>query len=151
MSKVKCSLAVIYDYSETASKTKTVDLVIVSEGYTASEMDQFTQDVNAVHAGLFSADPFLEYARYFNVWKVEVSSNESGADHPDQTPPLMRDTAFDASYRGRALTINERKVTRAIGSLPPVARDSVVVLVNDPAHGGSDHRPWRLFRRSRPS
>ena len=50
-------------------------------------MGKFTQDVNAVHAGLFSEDPFLEYARYFNVWRVEVSSNESGADHPEQTPP----------------------------------------------------------------
>ena len=126
--------------SITGDSSNRVDLVIVSEGYTASEMDQFNQDVNAVHAGLFSEDPFLEYAHYFNVWKVEVSSNESGADHPDQTPPLMRDTTFDASYRGRNLTINERKVLRATGSLPPVARDSVLVLVNDPQHGGSAGR-----------
>ena len=126
--------------SITGDSSNRVDLVIVSEGYTASEMDQFNQDVNAVHAGLFSEDPFLEYAHYFNVWKVEVSSNESGADHPEQTPPLMRDTAFDASFSGRSILVNERKVFRAIGGLPPVARDSVVVLVNDPAYGGSGGR-----------
>ena len=126
--------------SITGDSSNRVDLVIVSEGYTASEMGKFTQDVNAVHAGLFSEDPFLEYARYFNVWRVEVSSNESGADHPEQTPPLMRDTAFDASFSGRSILVNERKVFRAIGGLPPVARDSVVVLVNDPAYGGSGGR-----------
>ena len=129
--------------SITGDSSNRVDLVIVSEGYTASEMDKFNQDVNAVHTGLFSEDPFLEYARYFNVWKVEVSSNESGADYPSQQPPLMRDTAFDASFSGRAgrvLTTNERKVFRAIGGLPPVARDSVVVLVNDPRPGASAGR-----------
>ena len=126
--------------SITGDSSNRIDLVIVSEGYTASEMGKFTQDVNAVHAGLFSEDPFLEYARYFNVWRVEVSSNESGADHPEQTPPLMRDTAFDAAFRNRTIYANERKVFRAIGGLPPAARDSVVVLVNDPAHGGSAGR-----------
>ena len=129
--------------SITGDSSNRIDLVIVSEGYTASEMGKFTQDVNAVHAGLFSEDPFLEYARYFNVWKVEVSSNESGADHPEQTPPLMRDTAFDASFSARTgllAYINERKVFRAIGGLPPVARDSVVVLVNDPQPGGGAGR-----------
>ena len=126
--------------SITGDSSNRIDLVIVSEGYTASEMGKFTRDVNAVHAGLFSEDPFLEYARYFNVWRVEVSSNESGADHPEQTPPLMRDTAFDASFRNRTIYANERKVFRAIGGLPPAARDSVVVLVNDPAHGGSAGR-----------
>ena len=129
--------------SITGDSSNRVDLVIVSEGYTASEMDKFNQDVNTVHTGLFSEDPFLEYARYFNVWKVEVPSNESGADYPSQQPPLMRDTAFDASFSGRAargLTTNERKVFRAIGGLPPVARDSVVVLVNDPRPGASAGR-----------
>ena len=125
--------------SITGDSSNRIDLVIVSEGYTASEMGKFTQDVNAMHAGLFSEDPFLEYARYFNVWKVEVPSNESGADHPAQTPPLMRDTAFDARV-GRVTYVNERKVFRAIGGLPPVARDSVVVLVNDPASGGGAGR-----------
>ena len=126
--------------SITGDSSNRIDLVIVSEGYTASEMGKFTQDVNAVNAGLFSEDPFLEYARYFNVWRVEVSSNESGADHPEQTPPLMRDTAFDAAFRNRTIYANERKVFRAIGGLPPAARDGVVVLVNDPAHGGSAGR-----------
>ena len=125
--------------SITGDSSNRIDLVIVSEGYTASEMGKFTQDVNAMYAGLFSEDPFLEYARYFNVWKVEVPSNESGADHPEQTPPLMRDTAFDARV-GRVTYVNERKVFRAIGGLPPVARDSVVVLVNDPARGGGAGR-----------
>ena len=129
--------------SITGDSSNRIDLVIVSEGYTASEMGKFTQDVNAVHAGLFSEDPFLEYARYFNVWRVEVPSNESGADHPAQTPPLMRDTAFDASFSdrtGRLIYVNERKVFRAVGGLPPVARDSVAVLVNDSQPGGGAGR-----------
>ncbi len=121
--------------SITGDSSNRIDLVIVSEAYTASQMDTFAKDVNAVRDALFSEDPFQEYANYFNVWRVEIPSNESGADRPDRTPPVHRDTAFDASFNP-ILNVNSRKVIRAIRGTP-AARDTILVLVNDPERGGS--------------
>ena len=121
--------------SVTGDSSNRIDLVIVSEAYTASQMGTFAKDVNAVLDALFSEDPFQEYANYFNVWRVDIPSNESGADRPEQTPPVLRDTAFDASFNPY-LNVNSRKVIRAIRGMP-AARDTVLVLVNDPAGGGS--------------
>ena len=119
----------------TGDSSNRIDLVIVSEAYTASEMHRFAQNAKTVHDALFSENPFLEYANYFNVWRVDVPSNESGADRPGQTPPVMRDTAFDASFN-YLLGVNDRKVMRVIGGTPD-ARDAVLVLVNDPQTGGT--------------
>ena len=121
--------------SVTGDSSNRIDLVIVSEAYTASQMDTFAKDVNAVRDALFSEDPFQEYANYFNIWRVDIPSNESGADRPEQTPPVLRDTAFDASFNP-TLNVNSRKVIRAIRGMP-AARDTILVLVNDPAGGGS--------------
>ena len=122
--------------SITGDSANRIDLVIVSEAYTASEMGRFAEDVNAIQAGLFSEDPFLEYADYFNIWRIEVPSNESGADRPNNTPPIMRDTAFDSFLGGGGGGLNGRKLTRVIGGMPPSTRDAVVVLINDPALSG---------------
>ena len=122
--------------SITGDSANRIDLVIVSEAYTASEMGRFAEDVNAIQAGLFSEDPFLEYADYFNIWRIEVPSNESGADRPNNTPPIMRDTAFDSFLGGGSGGLNGRKLTRVIGGMPPSTRDAVVVLINDPALSG---------------
>ncbi len=119
----------------TGDSSNRIDLVIVGDAYTASEMHRFARDAKAVQDALFSEDPFQEYANYFNVWRVDVPSNESGASRPGQTPPVMRDTAFDASF-DYLLGVNDRKVMRVIGGTPD-ARDAVLVLVNDPQFGGT--------------
>ncbi len=117
--------------SITGDSSNRIDLVIVSEAYTASEMGKFADDVETVHAGLLAADPFLEYASYFNIWRAGVPSNESGTD--DYLP---RDTAFDASYINGIIRINAKKVFAALGGTS-VARDLVLVLVNSPGHSGT--------------
>ncbi|HKQ73662.1 MAG TPA: M64 family metallopeptidase [Blastocatellia bacterium] len=119
-----------------------VDLVIVSEGYTAGEMTKFANDVQNLITNFFIQEPYREYQRYFNVYRLEVASNESGADHPERRPPVVRDTAFDATYNcagiQRLICVNSSRVDMVVaGVLGPAQRDLVVVLVNDPEYGGS--------------
>jgi IgA Peptidase M64 len=119
-----------------------VDLVIVSEGYTAGEMTKFANDVQNLITNFFIEEPYQEYQRYFNVYRLEVASNESGADHPERRPPVVRDTAFDATYNcagiQRLICVNSARVNMVVaGVLGPAQRDLVVVLVNDPEYGGS--------------
>lgn len=119
-----------------------VDMVIVSEGYTAGEMTKFANDVQNLVMNYFLQEPYREYQRYFNVYRLEVASNQSGADHPERTPPVMRDTAFDATYNcggiQRLICVNSARVNMAVaGALGAAQRDLIVVLVNDPEYGGS--------------
>ena len=119
-----------------------IDLVIVSEGYTAGEMTKFANDVQNLITNFFIQEPYQEYQRYFNVYRLEVASNESGADHPERRPPVVRDTAFDATYNcagiQRLICVNSARVNMVVaGALGPAQRDLVAVLVNDPEYGGS--------------
>ena len=65
---------------------KRINLVILGEGYTASELDIFEGHANNFVNSMFSQTPFLEYSNYFNVYIIKVVSVESGATHPGTAP-----------------------------------------------------------------
>ena len=126
----------------TGDPSNRVDIVVLGDGYTAGELGQYAADVEAFLGGFFFSTPFAEYVRYFNVHRVDIVSNESGADHPNRTPPVFRDTALDATYNcagiQRLICVNVSKVNTVLaGSVSPDMRDVVLVLVNDPEYGGS--------------
>ena len=119
-----------------------VDLVVLGDGYAANEIAKYKSNVESFVRGLFAQEPFTEYKQYFNVHRVDVISNQSGADHPERTPPVFRDTALDAAYNcagiQRLICINIAKVNDVLSrSVPPDQREVVLVLVNDNEYGGS--------------
>jgi hypothetical protein len=129
----------IRDHGEAGNR---VDIAILGDGYTASELSQYRADVEAFVTGLFLASPFNEYSRYFNVHRIDVVSSESGADHPEHKPPVFRNTAFDARYNcfdiPRLICVDDNKVLEVLfRSIAPERRDVIIVIVNDPEYGGS--------------
>ena len=62
------------------------DLVLVGDGYRASELDLFHRQAAAQWAALAEREPFASLTSSFNVLLVDVVSQESGADN--ETPPL---------------------------------------------------------------
>jgi IgA Peptidase M64 len=119
-----------------------VDLAILGEGYTAAELGKYADDVQQLVERFFAQEPFQDYQRYFNVHRIDVISQEAGADHPAENPPVLRDTAFDATYScagiQRLICVNLSNVLSVVSSrLPPTQRDLLLVLVNDPEYGGS--------------
>ena len=127
----------------TGSSTNRVDLVILGDGYTAAELasGKYANDVLTAVNGLFAQVPYTEYRNYFNIYRVDVTSAESGADHP--STGIFRDTALDAAYDCSGITrlicVNTTKVNAVIASsVPaPTAHDLILVIVNDPQYGGS--------------
>ena len=82
-----------------------VDVVFVGDGYTAADHAAGTYAthvddyVGYMFGGGRLAEPFGRYANFFNVHRVTVISNESGADEPNaEGGPISRDTALDASF-----------------------------------------------------
>lgn len=78
--------------------THRVDIVVMGDGYTASELAKYRSDVQAFVDALFAVEPFKEYRSYFNVHRVDVTSNQSGADIPEEN--VFRDTKLGALYTG---------------------------------------------------
>jgi len=119
-----------------------LDIAVLGDGYTVAELGQYASDVDRLFQGVFAEEPFDEYVGYINVHRIDVTSNESGVDHPERSPPVSVDTALDATYNcsgiQRVICVNISHVnTILLSSLAADERDVVLVLVNDPEYGGS--------------
>ncbi|KPJ56622.1 MAG: hypothetical protein AMJ42_05125 [Deltaproteobacteria bacterium DG_8] len=111
--------------------------VIMGDGYTSLQLDDFHQDVEGLIDEFFALSPWTEYKNFINIYRIDVISNESGADHPSSN--IYVDTALDATYDtygiSRLLTVND---SRAFDFASAVSSfDAVMVIVNDPQYGGS--------------
>lgn len=116
------------------------DVVILGDGYQASEQARFDSDCVTFAAALFNKEPYKTFGRYFNVHTVYRASNESGADHPDVNPPIYRDTVYGATYNtggtARCLYITNTSLALADAALAPANEGRVLVMVNDSRYGG---------------
>lgn len=125
-------------YEENADKDQAINLVIVAEGYTASEKATFQQDITTFSNAIFSDPMMAAYRSYHNIYGVFVASNQSGADDPNGG--VTRDTYFDAKYNtagiDRLLTCNSSRVQQVVNSVIPEA-DAIMVSVNYQKYGGS--------------
>jgi len=119
------------------------NLVFVAEGYMNAELNQFAQDINDFVTSFFATRPFAELRRAINIFRIDVASDESGADDPADCggPGAQVDTYFDATYCGngelrRALTVNSSLVRDVVDEEVPEAH-AIVVLVNSAMRGGT--------------
>src|SRR5262245_15878810 len=89
-----------------------IGVAILGDGYTAGELVKYSTDVDLLIKAMFEQEPYRSYEAYFNVNRVDVVSNESGADHPERS--VTRDTALGASYNcggiQRVICINSSAV-----------------------------------------
>ena len=116
--------------------TQKIDLLILPEGYTKSEMRQFRQKCRHFTEVLFNVSPFKEEADKFNVWFLEVPSAESGIDNP--RGGTFKRTAFDLTYNALdldryVLTLNNKTV-RDIAAQAPY--DFIIFIFNSDKYGG---------------
>ncbi|QDV88633.1 M64 family metallopeptidase [Stieleria magnilauensis] len=122
-----------------------VDIVILGDGYTAAQIDNvYLSHVNGMLEYLFNAgqDPYPRYANFFNAHRINVISNESGADEPPNG--IFVDTALDAYYfcggTERLICINNTKANAAKNEALAGAgfnAEMQFVSVNDSKYGGS--------------
>ncbi|MDO7877486.1 M64 family metallopeptidase [Hymenobacter sp. ASUV-10] len=126
-----------------------VNIVFVGDGYEASDMPQYLNDVQAASTRLFSESPLRQYQQYFNLFAIKVPSAESGTSHPHTaldcyTSPLaprVANTYFRSAFDYDSIhrQINIAGVTE-LGSVLAASFPSytvAVVLVNTGEYGGS--------------
>ena len=103
---------------------------MVGDGYTSGELAAYANQADYILAGYFEEEPLASYFNFFNVHRVDVISNESGVDEPDND--VYKDTALDMTYNcggtARLLCINSSKAWSAAGYAP--AAEQILALAN---------------------
>jgi hypothetical protein len=119
------------------------NIVIMSDGYQAGQLSQFAADAQKFVSKLLATSPYDVLQRAINVFRVDVSSTDSGADDPvtctGGTGATAR-TYFDASFCNngiqRLLEVNETTaLTVAAAQVPEF--HVAIVIVNSTTYGGS--------------
>ena len=59
--------------------TNRVNLVLFSEGYTNGQLATFLHDATNAANSFLSAEPYTEYANYFNVFAIFTNSAHAGS------------------------------------------------------------------------
>ena len=121
-------------------------MVILSDGYKTAELPKFATDANAFVSKLFGTQPYTDMWCALNIYRVDVSSTDSGADDPavcgdgSVGSGATAATFFDSTYctnATRRLLAGDQALalTTAQAQVPEV--DATVVIVNSAQYGGA--------------
>lgn len=113
-----------------------VDLVLVSDGYTAPELPRFHADVRRLVDTLFRVEPFRSHRSQFNVRAVDLASPVSGVNRPGAG--VFRRTPLSTSYGvfgldRYMLTEDNRALREALSGVP---YEYLEIVVNSDHYGG---------------
>ncbi|MDG1385792.1 MAG: M64 family metallopeptidase [Flavobacteriaceae bacterium] len=132
---------------------RSINYVIMGDGFTENEQDLFLEKARGVTEYILNKPPYSNYRRFFNVYAIEVISNESGANHPgtgevdtedylSSTHPVKEvDNYFGSSFDSygihRLLVPNNYNRIYDVLTTNFPAFDQGLILVNTPFYGGS--------------
>jgi len=118
------------------------NLVLIAEGYQDTEQSQFAADAQAFINFLFATPPFSTNCSAFNVWRIDVESDESGADDPTACSGTGTevDTYFDASFCNggirRLMSLNSATAINVLNNQVP-DWDQGLIIANSNIFGGA--------------
>ncbi len=134
------------------SPSNRVNLLILGDGYTAAQMGLFRTNALTVANYLLNTVPFNQYKRFFNVFAIEVVSNQSNIDHsgvsddnacgtqPVVTTDNYLQSAFDGGGTGggthRCIYSDQINLIYTIANTNFPQYDYVNVLSNTTYYGG---------------
>lgn len=128
--------------SGSAPRNRAFNIVMLGDGFQASEQAAFNSACTSFVTALLGAAPFSDLAPVINVFRVNVNSTDSGADDPSSaggTGATAR-TYFDATFGGngirRLLVCNaSTALTVAAAQVPEFT--IAILVVNSTVYGGS--------------
>lgn len=115
---------------------RTIDVAIVSEGYTAKEMGTFMKHARKAVDAIFTHEPFKSRRNDFNFIAVQLPSAESGVSVPREGRWLNTalGSHFDTFYSNRYLTTpNVFDLYDALDNIP---YEHIIILANTDVYGG---------------
>jgi hypothetical protein len=128
-------LGTVWTVFENGPPSQKVDLLILSEGYTAAELPKFHADVKRLVDKLFEYEPYKSRRQDFNVRALDLPSGRSGINQP---PLSYNRTPLSAEYNvfgseRYILTLDNRALRDAAAAAP---YEFLEILVNGKTYGG---------------
>jgi hypothetical protein len=122
--------------SENGPADQKVDLVILGDGYSGTEMDKFRKDAERLSGYLMNAEPFKLHSKEFNIRAIETPAESSGVNKPHhgvfkRTPLTVHFSSFDSERY--ALSYDNRTIREVASQVP---YDLMVIMVNERTYGG---------------
>ncbi|MEU3371699.1 M64 family metallopeptidase [Streptomyces sp. NPDC006660] len=125
---------------DNGSTADRLDVVIVGDGYTAGQLDQFHADAKEKWGEIAGVEPYTTYQNLFNVWTVDAVSAQSGVSG-DPAQGDVKNTALGSYFWcdgvERLLCVDQDKVDSYVAKAPQA--DLVVVLANSAKYGGAGY------------
>src|SRR5271157_89060 len=120
--------------------------VVLGDGYAAGDQAKYQADVKSLLLdGVFSHDFYKDNKNAFNIYRVDLISEESGVS---SSPTFIKNTALKVVYTGqwsRCWLEESRETDSLITNAISVAKyDFVLVLANEKGYGGC-RRGSRLY------
>jgi len=113
-----------------------LDIALLAEGYTADEMDKFSEDAKRIIDYMFEYEPYKSSKEKINIWLVKSESKESGTDIPGDS--IFKETVLNSSFytfgSERYLMTEDFLAVRDVASLVPY--DDICILVDSEKYGG---------------
>jgi len=134
----------LFTVEQNGTRAQRINIVFLSEGYTAADMPNFATHVSTAVNFLFTREPWQQYRSYCNVYRIEIASNQSGCDNGNTSGSGgLRDTYFSTGFNTPSIpqlltfagTGSSRAYTLLNTHVPEY--DVPVVLVNDTKYGGT--------------
>jgi hypothetical protein len=126
----------VWSLVENGPSARKVDVLLISEGYTAAELPKFHADAARMIEALFAMEPFKSRKSDFNVRGLDLPSTQSGVTRPRDG--VFRRTPLSAEYNifdlERYLLTYANRALRDAASAAPY--DVVEILVNEQQYGG---------------
>lgn len=123
------------------------NIVVVSDGYTATQMPQFASDANALRDRLLHEPPFNRpgITSLINIFRLDVTSTDEGADKPHcgdgggtgQRVATYFDSTFCSDGRTERLLYGNAELASATVTAAVDHWHQIIVLVNDAERGGA--------------
>jgi hypothetical protein len=125
-----------------APRNRAFNVVLLAEGFTAAQQSNFNDACTAFVNAFRATPPFDELSPAINVFRVNVSSTDSGADDPAAaggTGATAR-TYFDATFGGnniRRLLVANTTTALQVATAQVPEFTVVLIVVNSTIYGGS--------------
>jgi hypothetical protein len=118
------------------------NVVLLAEGFTAAQQNDFDLASAQFVATLTAAEPFGQVAHRLNVFRVNVASNEPGADDPVSAggTGATASTYFDARFGAnglRRLLVCDASLALQVALTQVPTFSVAIVVVNSAIYGGS--------------
>jgi len=161
---------------ESGDPANRLNMVFVGDGYTEGQLDNYAAHTRNIEDGVFGerltggrspvavgeeaestasyvggVEPFQQYRGLFNLYRVNVTSAETGTDIPEQGQ--YRDTALDTNYNGRIPQLDRDKADAAVDAAlagTDIDPDLKVIMVNAENTSGAAYG-WGWTRVTRGS